>query len=185
MRSIYDVVNVINSKDMDRIRAYFTPLNVNDFVGNIEYHKYRALELACSDLTFDCVVVVKYMLDCGAVIDTDNITYHCAAMNGYVECLRVLLARGFPTSYLLHGRTPLDSAIVYQKRTCARLLLDHGVHSNKCMPAWITPFEWGRLQARHTGVILMCALKRAGMNRDLVPLIGQWVWASRGCEGWK
>jgi ankyrin repeat protein len=148
------------------------------------------LRRACSGETPDTGAVVMNLLDRGAIVDASNTfgwtALHVAVRNGKRNCVRVLLSRNATMDLLtILDWTPLAVAMKYSQSACARLLMDHGaqlnmIHKDINTPEWATAFVAGREWARHTGVILAGALKRVGMNRDLVPLIAQWVWATRG-----
>jgi ankyrin repeat protein len=175
------------SQNMELIRATITPDNANE---DDEYG-WSYMHLACSKNTPDNGAVITHLLDCGVCINDIDIhngwtPLHCAVYDNQINCVRVLLARGADVTYTcLYGRTPLYHA---HDKKCAYLLLDYKidqlsmVKNDVIFHAAGTSFVAGRERARSASIILMGALKRKRMNRDLVPLIAQWVWATRGVD---
>jgi ankyrin repeat protein len=176
------VIALLKSRDMARICAYFTVENVNarDWTWDA-----TALHLACSSHVPDIGAVITHLLRCDASLidaqDRDDWTaLHWATAHGKHNCMRVLLARGAAMdAKTITGRTALDIAIMWSEHIqCIHLLLDYSApHSES---DYVYPFLVDRERARQVVTVLMGALWVKGMNRDLIPLMGQWVWSMRG-----
>jgi hypothetical protein len=184
-------MTLLREGNMDLIRKTVTAQNVNEDDG----HGITWLHLACFSNSPDNGSVVTHMLDCGALIDAGGESWYtalqCAAHSNKINCVRVLLARGCAVDPVnKYGYTPLNLPTRYNPPTCARMLLDHGVQLSKIrmdvpVPDWAHSFVAGRERARSASILLMGALRRKEGGREiryLIPLIGQWVWATRGVE---
>jgi ankyrin repeat protein len=178
------IISLLEAQNMDLIRAYFTPANVNvpDEPG------FTPLRLASSLYVPDNGAVILHLLECGADINAASYRYtplHYAARAGKMNCMRALLSRGASVDLGdANHRTPLADTILGGYIDCGCLLLDYGasianVKDSIQAPAWAYAFVEDRARARQSAVILMRIIRKR-VNRDLIPLIGQWVWASRG-----
>jgi ankyrin repeat protein len=188
MNHPYDMLAALNGLNMTLLWETITPNNVND---TDDEHDNTWLRTACSHNMLDDDAVITYILDCGAHINATSkygfSALHALSLASKINCMRVLLTRGAIVDIMTkEGITPLVFVLRCKHRACARMLLDHGAQLGKVntkyanIPNWVTSFVAGRERARHVGIILMGALKRVGVNRDLIPLIGQWVWSVRG-----
>jgi hypothetical protein len=179
---------LLNGRNMDAIRATITADNVN-----VKDHWGMTwLFTACMASVSDYGDALAHILDCGGLIDATVDFWtplHYAVYNGKISCMRVLLARNAaidPVSEI--GNTPLFNSIRTSRRECAYLLLDHGAQLSLLpnngihVPTWATDFVAGRERARSASIHLMGGLWTKGVHRDLIPLIGQWVWNARGCK---
>jgi hypothetical protein len=199
MRVHTDRVDLLKTQNLDLIRTIVTKDNVNEY----DDCGYTWLEVACSSSTPDDKIVLECMFECyaGAALKLNIYAMRWTAASQKLNCLRVLLSRGIAVDIGVGqiGGTPLECTLraAYQKNCiymfgimsrlyrCARVLLDHGAKLSNVMDKAVIPndaffFVKRRERARRTGVILMGALKRKRMLRDLIPLIGQWVWSVRG-----
>jgi ankyrin repeat protein len=183
------VFNMFMSKNMDYIRAHIT----SDIINIPDDEGYYMLYTACGHaMPEDNGKLISFLLDCGAHINAcpkvpyDLTALHLTVVNEKYNCMRILLSRGAAVdSITICKLTPLSYAIRRRNRRAGRLLLDYGarlenVDKSTDVPSWAREFVVGRERARHTGIILMGALKRKRVHRDLIPLIGQWVWSVRG-----
>jgi hypothetical protein len=179
---------ILRSGNMDHIRAFFTPANIN----NLSDDDNTPLHFACKPDTPDNGAVIAYMIDCGARIDSINVYRNTALQRAVchnkVACARVLLARGAdPNTAMRHDSRVLSDAIAFGSRECVRLLMDYGALPIETrgnifyLPNWVTSFLEERERVRHASITLMRALKKK-LGRGVTQIIAQWVWSMRGCE---
>jgi hypothetical protein len=158
-----------------------------------------SLFATCGSRTPDNPTIVLHALDCGgvsAVIERETSfglsAFHCAVGNNKMNSVKVMIAKGCDIEYkAMRDVPPLSFALLHDnRRAMAFLLMDHGAQLNNVpsdilVPGWAAAFGPKRERARRAGIILMGALKRVHVNRDLMPLFGQWVWSTRGCDEWE
>jgi hypothetical protein len=180
-----DSGKLLREQDMDTIRLIITPAT-NRLVDWLHY--------ACYSSTPDNGAVVAHILDCGVPVNSTRVNnqgwtvLHYAVNNDKIDCVRVLLSRGADVELQTgFGDRPLFFSFMNRSMRCARILIDYGAQIITTdrfiyLLPWAFSFSAKRLRVRQTSVVLMGALKMVRMNRDLIPLIGQWVWATRGVE---
>jgi hypothetical protein len=187
-------VALFESNDMNHIRAYFTPANANE----PDEAGYTPLRLACHVPGIDNDAAVTHLLDCGASIHASSNGYtalHYAVWKHKPLCLRVLLDRGANAAAAgIGGMTPLGSAINVGRtnsslRFLAYLFLEHGANivdlpNYLQIPEWITTFVAGRERARSACIILVGALRKKKLHRNVAPIVAQWIWATRASNEW-
>jgi ankyrin repeat protein len=118
-----------------------------------------------------------------------------AASFGCRECLKELIRAGAEPDErnMTNGRTPLATAIDFNKISCAERLLDAGakmsnVNANIKIPDWMKKMVAKRQRAlESTWTLLGVLRKRFGnhFHKDLVKPLGMMLWSTRLDERWE
>jgi len=113
---------------------------------------------------------------------------HIAAANWRAGCVAVLLRHGARVDPMSKdGWTPLADAVLRGHQQTARLLLDAGAsielaQKKTRIPPWADAFLRGREACAKAAKIFIGISDR--QHRDVVRLIGELIWNTRGAEVW-
>jgi hypothetical protein len=179
--NIEERVALLNSNNLDLIREKI-PSCKDTILG------YSLLDLACSRIDVpDDATLIRLLAQEYDRAHLDH-SLSLASISGKVNCVRVLLAFGAKIETQLYdkGKPPLGLALDWNHWDCARVLLDHGAlrfNANTYLPPSLLAFMAHRERARCAAVAFMGATtkgRRIFLDRNVLQLIGRWVWATRG-----
>mmetsp|Transcript_19644 Transcript_19644/g.75379 ORF Transcript_19644/g.75379 Transcript_19644/m.75379 type:complete len:228 (-) Transcript_19644:40-723(-) len=164
--------NAVSALDADALEAALLDqplsLNAKDING------YTPLHLACLKKSPDMVHVLlrvggdKLKLDA-----TDNAMWapiHCAALNGAVECLTLLIDNGAQVDIMNNSAmTPLHYAALMDRSECVKLLLETGCEVNvRCTHTGKTPLHLAAEKSATDSLNLLLEHGASVIDTDLV-----------------
>jgi len=140
------------------------------------------------------VMCADWILQNGAEVDAcsdhhGRMPIHFAAANGHAGCVVLLLRHGAHIDALCgNGYPPLADAVMRGHRQEGRILLDAGASVELArtkigIGPWADDFLRGRQACAKAVIAFIGGSDR--QHRDVVRLIGELIWNTRGAEEWE